>query len=100
MLTTKGMAEVMYAMDILAAKLGGGNRLVDWRREAGPVWPWDVAHPTDVQVAAYKRWLAVKYDANEAFNNLVSSFVFMLAREAFGQCKALDELVCKEGVFA
>lgn len=104
MLTRKGMAEAMYAMDILAARLDGGNRLADWWKEAGPAWPgpWQIrqARPTDAQVAGYEDWLATRPDATEAFNNLVSAFVFLLCREAFGRCAALDELVCKEGVFS
>ena len=100
MLTTKEMADVMYAMDIIATELDGGNRLADWRREAGPIWPRDVAHPTDVQVAAYERWLAMQYDAGEAFRDLVSAFVFLLCRVAFGRFAALlNGFVCKEEVF-
>lgn len=100
MLTRKGMAEAMYAMDILAAKLDGGNRLDDWEKETGFGGPADCVRPTDVQLSLYEGWLIAKPDAVEAFNNLVSSFVFMLCRDAFGRCEALDELVCKEEVFS
>ena len=100
MLTRKGMAEAMYAMDILAAKLGGGERLNDWAKETGFDGPSDDDRPTDAQINFYKVWLATKPDAVEAFRNVVSSFVFLLAREAFGQCEALDELVCGEEVFS
>jgi hypothetical protein len=94
------MAEAMYAMDILAAKLGGGERLEDWEKETGFCGPIEDDRPTDAQITFYKVWLATKPDAAEAFRNLVSSFVFLLAREAFGRCEALDELVCREGVFS
>lgn len=100
MLTTKGMAEVMYAMDILAAKLDGGERLEDWYKETGFGGPHLAARPTDGQIELYRCWLIAKPDAAEAFNNLVSAFVFLLAREAFGRCAALDGLVCREGVFS
>lgn len=100
MLTMKGMAEAMYAMDILAAKLDGGIRLEDWEKETGLAGPRDSARPTDAQIALYEGWLMAKPDAGEAFQNLVSSFVFLLCREAFGQCEALDELVCNEEVFS
>ena len=98
MLTSKGMAEAMYAMDILAAKLGGakGNRL-DWIIETG--LPGAPLHPADSQTAVYERWLAAKPDEREAFRNLVSTFVFLLARKAFGQSEALDSFVCAEEVF-
>lgn len=100
MLTRKGMAEAMYAMDILAAKLGGGERLNDWAKETGFGGPCVAACPTGRQVALYEGWLIAKPDAVEAFNNLVSSFVFLLAREAFGGVEVLDELVCREEVFS
>lgn len=100
MLTAKEMAEVVYAMDILAARLGGGNRLEDWYRETGFGGPHLAARPTDGQIGLYRCWLMAKPDFVEAFNSLVSAFVFLLAREAFGRCEALDELVCKEGVFS
>lgn len=103
MLTRKGMAEVMYAMDILASRLDGGNRLEDWRKETGLKGPSDSARPTDAQIALYEGWLIAKAvddgDMLEAFRNVVSSFVFLLCREAFGRVKALDELVCDEEVF-
>ena len=97
MLTSKGMAEAMYAMDILAAKLGGAkdNRL-DWIIETG--LPGAPLRPTDSQMAVYKRWLAAKPDEREAFRNLVSTFVFLLAHKAFGQNEALDSFVCAEEV--
>lgn len=98
MLTNKEMTEAMYAMDILAAKLGGvkDNRL-DWMIETG--LPGAPLHPTDSQTAVYGRWLAEKPDEREAFKNLVSTFVFLLARKAFGQSEALDCFVCAEEVF-
>lgn len=99
MLSRKGMAEAMYAMDILAAKLDAGNRLEDWERETGFGGPSECARPTDVQTAFYEGWLMAKPDAVEAFRNVVSAFVFLLAREAFGRIEALDELVCDEEVF-
>ena len=54
MLTRKGMAEAMYAMDILAAKLGGGDRIADWYKETGLVGPSESARPTDAQIALYE----------------------------------------------
>lgn len=93
------MAEAMYAMDVLAAKLDGGNRLTDWEKETGLEGPSGSMCPTDAQVALYEGWLMAKPDAVEAFRNLVSSFVFLLCREAFGRVEALDELVCAEDVF-
>ena len=100
MLTMKERAEVMYAMDTLAARLDGGNRLEDWERETGFGGPSEYALPTDAQIAPYEGWLMARPDAGEAFRNLVSAFVFLLCREAFGRCEALDELVCKEEVFS
>ena len=100
MLARKGMAEVMYAMDILVAKLDGGTRLADWEKETGLGGPSDNARPTDAQIALYEGWLMAKPDAVEAFRDLVSTFIFLLAREAFGRCEALDQLVCNEEVFA
>lgn len=100
MLTRKEMAEAMYAMDILAAKLDGGNRLEDWEEETGLEGPSDSVCPTDAQIALYEGWLMAKPDAVEAFRDLVSSFVFLLAREAFGRIEALDDLVCAEEVFS
>lgn len=96
----KGMAEAMYAMDILAAKLDGGSRLEDWFRETDLGGPSAEARPTYVQTALYEGWLMAKPDPDEAFRDLVSSFVFLLMREAFGRCEALDELVCREDVFS
>ena len=93
------MAEAMYAMDILAAKLDAGNRLEDWERETGLEGPSGSMRPTDAQTALYEGWLMAKPDAVEAFRDLVSSFVFLLCREAFGRVEALDELVCAEDVF-
>ena len=99
MLTRKGMAEAMYAMDILAAKLDEGNRLEDWEKETGLEGPSECARPTDAQTALYEGWLMAKTDAVTAFRNVVASFVFLLCREAFGRVEALDELVCAEDVF-
>ena len=99
MLSRKGMAEAMYAMDILAAKLDAGNRLEDWGKETGLEGPSDSARPTDAQIALYEGWLMAKTDAVEAFRNLVSAFVFLLCREAFGRVEALNGLVCDEEVF-
>ena len=99
MTTRKEMAEAMYAMDILAAKLDGGNRLEDWEKETGLEGPSGSMRPTDAQTALYEGWLMAKPDAAEAFRDLVSSFVFLLAREAFGRVEALDMLVCDEEVF-
>ena len=101
MLSRKGMAEALYAMDILAAKLDGGTRLVDWEKETGLGGPSECARPTDSQIALYEGWLVGHrdYPAEEAFRNAVSSFVFLLCREAFGRVEALDELCCAEDVF-
>ena len=99
MMTRKRMAEVMYAMDILAANLDAGNRLGDWEKETGFGGPCEAARPTEAQTALYEGWLMAKPDAVEAFRNAVSSFVFLLAREAFGRVEALDMLVCDEEVF-
>ena len=99
MLTRKGMAEAMYAMDILAAKLDAGNRLEDWKRETGLSGPPDFIRPEDCKLGLYESWLESKSDAVEAFRDLVSSFVFLLCREAFGRIEALDMLVCDEEVF-
>lgn len=101
MLSRKGMAEAMYAMDILAAKLDGGSRLEDWRKEAGLDGPPDWARPTDAQLGRYVGWLMARGLNRELddFRNVVSSFVFLLCREAFGRVEALDELVCAEDVF-
>lgn len=99
MLSRKGMAEAMYAMDILAAKLDGGTRLEDWEKETGLEGPFDSMRPTDAQIALYEGWLMAKTDAVEAFRNLVSAFVFLLCREAFGRVETLDMLVCDEEVF-
>lgn len=100
MLATKEMAEVMYAMDILAAKLGAGERLGEWEDETGLSGPPDFIRPKGRKLGLYENWLASKPDAEEAFKSLVSAFVFLLCREAFGQCEALDELICKEEVFS
>ena len=100
MLTRKEMAEAMYAMDILAAKLDGGSRLEDWYRETELGGPAAEARPTYVQTALYEGWLMAKPDAAEAFRNLVSWFVFLLCRKAFGRVEALDGLVCGEEVFS
>ena len=99
MLSRKGMAEAMYAMDILAAKLDAGNRLEDWKKETGLEGPSDSMRPTDAQIALYEGWLMAKPDDVAAFRNVVSAFVFLLCREAFGRVTALDELVCDEEVF-
>lgn len=100
MLSRKGMAEAMYAMDILAAKLDAGNRLEDWEKETGLGGPSECARPTDAQIALYEGWLMAKGGgAEEAFRDAVSTFVFLLCREAFGRVEALDELVCAEDVF-
>lgn len=100
MLTRKGMAEAMYAMDILAAKLDGGNRLEDWKEETGLSGTPNFIKPEECKLGLYESWLASKADPVEAFRDLVSSFVFLLAREAFGDIAALDSLVCDEEVFA
>lgn len=99
MMTRKGMAEAMYAMDVLAAKLDGGNRLADWEKETGLEGPSGSMRQTDEQTALYEGWLMAKTDAVAAFRNVVSAFVFLLCREAFGRVRALDELVCDEEVF-
>lgn len=99
MLSKKGMAEAMYAMDILAAKLDAGNRLEDWEKETGLGGPSELARPTYAQTALYEGWLMAKTDAVAAFQNVVVSFVFLLCREAFGRIEALDDLVCDEEVF-
>lgn len=99
MLSRKGMAEVMYAMDILAANLDAGNRIEDWEKETGLCGPSDSMRPTDAQIALYEGWLMAKTDAVAAFRNVVSSFVFLLCREAFGRVNALDMLTCDEEVF-
>ena len=102
MLTRKGMAEVLYAMDILASKLDQGNRVEDWEKETGLCGPSDSMRPTDAQLALYEGWLmghGISNEQREAFENAVSTFVFMLGREAFGRCEALDNLVCEEDVF-
>lgn len=99
MLSKKGMAEALYAMDILASKLDGGNRLADWEKETGLEGPSECARPTDAQTALYEGWLMAKTDAVAAFRNVVASFVFLLCREAFGRVEALDDLVCDEKVF-
>ena len=95
----KGMAEAMYAMDVLASMLDGGNRLTDWEKETGLEGPSGPMRPTDAQTALYEGWLMAKTDAVAAFQNVVSAFVFLLCREAFGRVEALDELVCAEDVF-
>ena len=100
MLSRKGMAEAMYAMDVLAAKLDGGTRLEDWERETGLGGPSGYARPTDAQTALYEGWLMARPDAAEAFRDLVSSFVFLLCRGAFGDAEALGGLVCAEDVFS
>lgn len=100
MLSRKGMAEAMYAMDILAAKLDGGTRLEDWEKDTGLGGPSESARPTDAQTAFYEGWLTAKgKGADDAFRDAVSTFVFLLCREAFGRVEALDELVCGEEVF-
>lgn len=100
MLTRLGMAETMYAMDILAARLGGGSRLDDWKGETGLSGAPDFIRPEGCKLGLYESWLASKAEPVEAFRDLVSSFVFLLAREAFGSVAALDDLVCAEEVFA
>ena len=101
MMTRKGKAEVLYAMDILASKLDAGTRLEDWKRETGLEGPSDSARPTDAQIAKYEGWLAGHEVSNddEAFQDAVSTFVFLLCREAFGRCEVTDNLVCGEDVF-
>lgn len=100
MLSRKGMAEAMYAMDILAAKLDGGSRLEDWKEETGLSGAPDFVRPESCKLGLYESWLSSKSDPVGAFRDLVSSFVFMLSREAFGRCEALDDLVCDEEVFS
>ena len=100
MLSRKGMAEALCAMDILVSKLDGGTRLEDWERETGFGGPSETQRPTDAQIALYEGWLIAKgKGAEEAFRDAVSTFVFLLCREAFGRIEALDELVCAEDVF-
>jgi len=100
MLSRKGMAEAMYAMDILAAKLDAGTRLEDWQKETGLNGPPDALRPSDAQLARYEGWLIAKgKGAEDAFRDAVSTFVFLLCREAFGRVEAIDELVCAEDVF-
>lgn len=100
MLSRKGMAEALHAMDILASKLDGGTRLEDWERETGFGGPSETQRPTDAQTALYEGWLIAKgKGAGDAFRDAVSTFVFLLCREAFGRVGALDELVCAEDVF-
>ena len=100
MITREGMTEAMYAMDILAEKLGAGERLWEWKKETGLSGPPDFARPEKCKLGRYESWLMSKPDAGEAFRDLVSSFVFLLCREAFGRIEALDELVCAEDVFS
>lgn len=100
MLSRKGMAEAMYAMDILAAQLDAGNRLENWKTETGLSGVPDFIRPERCKLGLYESWLASKAEPAEAFRDLVSSFVFLLAREAFGRCEALDNLVCNEEVFS
>jgi len=100
MLSRKGMAEAMYAMDILAAKLDAGTRLEDWQKETGLNGPPDALRPSDAQLARYEGWLIARgKGAEDAFRDAVSTFVFLLCREAFGRVEAIDELVCAEDVF-
>ena len=100
MLSREGMAEAMYAMDILVAKLDAGNRLEDWKKETGLSGAPNFVRPEKCKLGLYESWLASKADPVEAFRDLVSSFVFLLCREAFGRCEALDNLVCDEEVFS
>lgn len=100
MLSREGMAEAMYAMDILVAKLDAGNRLEDWKKETGLSGAPNFVRPEKYKLGLYESWLASKADPVEAFRDLVSSFVFLLCREAFGRCEALDNLVCDEEVFS
>lgn len=100
MLTRKGMAEAMYAMDILIAKLNAGNRLEDWKKETGLSGPPDFIRPENHKISLYESWLISKPSSDDAFNGLVSTFVFMLARAAFGDVEALDDLVCRTEVFS
>lgn len=99
-LDRNGMAEVMYAMDIIVSKLDGGNRIADWEKDTGLSGPEEWSRPSKSETALYKGWLNGKGRyAEDEFRNLVSSFVFLLARKAFGDCEALDNLVCDEEVF-
>ena len=68
--------------------------------ETGLSGPPDFIRPEKCKLGLYESWLMSRPDAGEAFKNLVSSFVFLLAREAFGRCEALDDFVCSEEVFA
>ena len=101
MMTRKGKAEVLYAMDLLASKLDAGNRLEDWERETGLEGPSDSARPTDAQIAKYEGWLMGRgrEHEEEAFEEAVSTFVFLLCREAYGRCEAIDALMCSDEVF-
>ena len=99
MMTRTERAEAMYAMDILAAKLDGGSRIADWTKETGLSGPSGSMRPTETQLALYEGWLRGCADDEEAFRNVVSSFVFLLARKAFGRVEALDSLTCEENVF-
>lgn len=93
-------AEVMYAMDIIASKLDGGRRVKEWEKATGLSGPAEWNRPSVSQVALYEGWLAGKKGVEEeAFRNVVSAFVFMLSRKAFGDCEALDDMVCDEDVF-
>lgn len=100
MLTRKEMAEAMYAMDILAARLDAGKQLEDWKKETYLSGPPDFIRPEDHKLGLYESWLMSQPSSVEAFRELVSTFVFMLAREAFGDSEALDGLVCREDVFS
>ena len=100
MISTNDKAEVMYAMDIIASKLDGGNRIADWEGETGLSGPAEYNSPSPSQTALYEGWLKGKGKyAEDEFRNLVSSFVFLLCREAFGRIEALDCLECNEEVF-
>lgn len=95
-----GMAEVMYAMDIIASKLDGGRRVKEWEKATGMSGPSEWSRPSVSEIAFYEGWLAGKKGVEEeAFRNVVSAFVFLLARKAFGDCEALDNMVCEERVF-
>ena len=100
MLSREGMAEVMYAMDILAAKLDGGSRLEDWKEETGLSGAPNFVRPEKCKLGLYESWLASKTCQVESFRDLVSSFVFLLCREAFGRCEALENLVCDAEMFS
>lgn len=94
------MAEVMYAMDIIASKLDGGRLVKEWEKATGLSGPAEWSRPSVSEVALYKGWLVGKKGVDEeAFRNAVSAFVFLLARKAFGDCEALDNMVCDEEVF-